>query len=158
MLHAPERCRALTDVEFAVPSSAFEKPCAADVGATDCTLRPEGHRGVVPTEDRLMLKARQIFALVEQRDRHFQHALMADSAMGVMLSLFLAEFSTGSNAEAEPAQAVARQGREEQAVIDALLEAGLIEVSADDVQKHLALTPLGAGRMRSFISAYPDSL
>lgn len=149
----------LTDVGFVVSPSAFEKPRVTDASATDCTAQTGADYGAVPTEDRLMLKARQIFDLVQQRDRHFQHALMADHAMGMMLSLFLAEFSDRSAGGESPAHCAPLQGREERNAIDALLEAGLIETSSDDAHAHgFALTPLGAGRMRSFISAYPDSL
>lgn len=139
--------------------SVDETPRVAVTAATDHLLSPGVRDGAVPAEDMLMLKARQIFDLVQRRDRHFQHALMADHAMGLMLALFLAEFSPGSAEEAGLASSAAQQGREERNVTEALLDAGLIETSLDDTQTHrLALTPLGAGRMRSFISAYPDSL
>ena len=110
------------------------------------------------TQDRLLIKARHVFDLVQQRDRHFfQHPLMADRAMGVILSIFLAEFSPVSRGGAVPERAAPGQSQNEQEVIASLLDAGLIEAPVCNAKEGtLALTPLGAGRMRSFISAYPD--
>ena len=118
----------------------------------------DAHGRGAASQDRLLIKARHILDLVEQRDRHFfQHPLMADRAMGVMLSIFLAEFSSVSKGGAAPERAAPGQSQDKQDVIASLLDAGLIEAPVCNGEgKKLTLTPLGAGRMRSFISAYPE--
>jgi len=84
---------------------------------------------------------------------------MADRAMGVMLSIFLAEFSSVSKGVGASGRAAPDQSQDEEDVIASLLGAGLIEALVDDAnERKLALTPLGAGRMRSFISAYPETV
>ncbi len=132
------------------------------LSSSDCeSLHPtavDADRRVAATPDRLLIKARHIFDLVQKRDRHFfEHPLMADRAMGVMLSIFLAEFSSVSKGGAARELAAPGQSQNEQDVIASLLDAGLIEAPVCDAkERKLTLTPLGAGRMRSFISAYPD--
>lgn len=128
---------------------------AATVAAMSINARrmaPADDRQMMPAEDRLMTKAQRISDLVQKRNRHFGHVLMADCAMDVMLSLFIAEFAAPSCADA---QAVHPRRGDDQHVIAQLLAAGLVAPGEDGA---LGLTPLGAGRLRSFISAYPEAL
>ena len=149
MRYAHEQHHAPLGSEFGLSSSGRKglHPAAMDA-----------HGRGAASQDRLLIKARHILDLVEQRDRHFfQHPLMADRAMGVMLSIFLAEFSSVSKGGAAPERTAPGQSPDKQDVIASLLDAGLIEAAVGDAQdRKLALTPLGAGRMRSFISAYPE--
>lgn len=152
MRHAPARRHALTDIGCKLTPSAFEDLRVANVNAGDDDPSLRTAQPLAPAEDRLMTKAQKILVTVQKRDQHFGHALMADHAMDVMLSLFLAEFSEASCPDA--ASALANQH-----VINELVEAGLIELAPLSGEgSALGLTPTGAGRLRSFISAYPDAL
>lgn len=145
MRHPPTRQYAPFDAERALSSPNFEKLAAV-----------EANGRIAAAQDRLMIKARHIFDLVQKRARHFQHPLMADRAMGVMLSLFLAEFSATPK---DVAAVECGESGDEQNVIASLLGAGLIDMPVDDASdRRFVLTPLGAGRMRSFISAYPEQV
>ena len=147
------------DTGSPVSPPASESLRAANMAAGEQHAAPSAHQPGAPAQDRLLVKAQKIFDLVQTRGQHFQHELMADRAMDVMLSLFLAEFSEASDAGAAPQEAIAPPGQGEDDIIAALLEAGLIETVVDGARRgQIGLTPLGAGRMRSFISAYPDGL
>ena len=126
------------------------------VPAGDRQLIPAEDRQLIPAEDRLIGKARRILDLIQKRNLHFGHPLMADHAMDVMLSLFLMEFADPPC----PDLASDRGGAlGDHQVLKQLLEAGLIErATSGDDEGTFGLTPMGAGRMRSFVSAYPDAL
>ena len=82
---------------------------------------------------------------------------MADSTMGVMLSLFLAELQAVSLTEATLRLVGLLEGGEGRRVLDTLVHAGLAIVTGDNPERRsVGLTPLGSARMRSFISDYPD--
>ena len=110
-----------------------------------------------PAPSALEAKALRLQALVRQRDTYFRRSIMADSTMGVMLSLFLAELQAVSLTEATLRLAGLLEGGEGRRVLDTLVHAGLAVLTGDNPERRsVGLTPLGSARMRSFISDYPD--
>jgi hypothetical protein len=107
--------------------------------------------------DRLAMKAQRLHDLVKQRETCFRQSVMADSNMGVMLSLFLAELKSVPLTEATLLLVNLIEGDEARRVVDSLIHAGLVVVTgANPDRRTVGLTPLGSARMRSFISDYPD--
>lgn len=102
-------------------------------------------------------KAARMHAFGRLRGQHFGTALMADSAMDMMLSLFVGELQ--SSPVSDTALAVGNKLSREEAdlMIDKLINAGLAaETGANPDRRTVGLTPLGSARMRSFVNDYPD--
>lgn len=107
---------------------------------------------------RLAAKAQRMLDLTKQREEHFRRSVMADKAMSVMLSLFLAELKAVPLTEATLALINLLDGDEGRDVVESLIHAGLAVVTgANPERRTVGLTPLGSARMRSFISDYPDT-
>src|SRR5690606_31495939 len=105
----------------------------------------------------LEAKARRLLALARLRDNHFRTAVMADSAMSVMLSLLLAEIAEVPLTPANVALANMLDREEARRIIDMLNHAGLIAMTeAAPDRRTIGLTTFGAARMRSYLSDHPD--
>jgi hypothetical protein len=112
---------------------------------------------VGPGDDRLGAKAQRMLDLLRKRDACFRRAVMADSRMAVMLSLFLAELKSVPITQDRLGLITLLESDEGRMVVDALTHAGLVAVTGIDPERRMVgLTPLGSARMRSFISDYPD--
>jgi hypothetical protein len=108
-------------------------------------------------DDRLIGKAQRLHALVLEREKYFRRSVMADSNMGVMLSLFLAELKAVPMTEATLALVNLIDGDEARRVVESLVHAGLAVITGVNPERRtVGLSPLGSARMRSFISDYPD--
>jgi hypothetical protein len=91
------------------------------------------------------------------RDEHFRRAVMADSVLAIMLSLFLAELRGVSLTSATLALVNMLDGGECDAVVDSLVHAGLAELTGINPERRsVGLSALGSARMRSYIGAFPD--
>jgi hypothetical protein len=111
----------------------------------------------VQDETRLISKAMRLAELVRRRDECFRRSVLADSLMGVMLSLFLAQLRQIGVNEATLAlvNLIDRDTCAE--CIEQLILAGLVVVTGEKPgRRTVGLTPLGSARMRSYISDYPD--
>ncbi len=107
---------------------------------------------------KLAVKAQRMLDLTKQREEHFRRSVMADKAMSVMLSLFLAELKAVLLTEATLALINLLDGDEGRGVVESLIHAGLAVVTGENPERRtVGLTPLGSARMRSFISDYPDT-
>lgn len=71
-----------------------------------------------PVDAGLETKAQRLHTLVKRRDGYFRQSIMADSAMGVMLSLFLAELAAIPVSEANLALTNILEGSEARRVIE----------------------------------------
>jgi hypothetical protein len=112
---------------------------------------------LVPADTGLQAKARRLLDMVKLRDRHFRRAVMADGAMGVMLSLFLAELGGVPVTVHCLTLTNLLDDEEGDSVIQNLIYAGLIVVTEEASERRtVGLTALGSARMRGFISDYPD--
>ena len=110
-----------------------------------------------PADARLEVRARRLHELVKRRDGYFRRPIMADSAMGVMLSLFLAELAAIPVSESNLALTNILDSGEARRVVESLVHAGLVIVTGENPQRWtVGLPPLGSARMRSFISDHPD--
>lgn len=108
-------------------------------------------------DERLINKAQRLHALVLERETYFRRAVMADSNMGVMLSLFLAELKAVPMTEATLALVNLIDADETRRVVESLIHAGLAAITgANPERRTVGLSPLGSARMRSYISDYPD--
>jgi len=108
-------------------------------------------------DERLICKAQRLHALVLERDQYFRQAVMADSNMGVMLSLFLAELKAVPMTEATLALVNLIDGDEAMRVTESLIHAGLAVLTGGNPERRaVGLSPLGSARMRSFISDFPE--
>jgi hypothetical protein len=106
----------------------------------------------------LVARATRLLNLTRHRDHHFRRAVMADGAMAVMLSLFLAELKAVPLSSATLGLVNLLEADQTAAVIDALVHAGLADVTgANPDRRTVGLTALGSARMRSFVSDYPDA-
>ncbi|MBU0556931.1 MAG: hypothetical protein KKD64_01545 [Alphaproteobacteria bacterium] len=91
------------------------------------------------------------------RAKHFYTPVMADRAMDVMLSLFVGELQSSPVSDTALAVGNMLSPEEATAVIDRLVQAGLVAVSGEEPERRtVGLTPLGSARMRSYVSDYPD--
>lgn len=91
------------------------------------------------------------------RGKHFFTPVMADTAMDVMLSLFVGELQSSKVSDTALAVGNLLNREETDAIIDRLVQAGLAVVTAQEPERRtVGLTPLGSARMRSFVSDYPD--
>ncbi len=109
-------------------------------------------------QDRLLVeKATRMHMLSRLRGRHFFAPVMADSAMDVMLSLFVGELQSSPVSDTAIAVGNLLTREDTQAIIDRLVQADLAyEAGAEPDRRIIALTPLGSARMRSYVSDYPD--
>lgn len=102
-------------------------------------------------------KAARMHMLSRFRGQHFVTPIMADSAMDVMLSLFVGELQNCDVSETALATANLLSRRETDAVIDKLVQAGLAVLTGHEPDgRTVGLSPLGSARMRSFVNDYPD--
>ena len=105
----------------------------------------------------MAVKAQRLHDLIKRRDRCFRNAVMADSAMSVMLSLFLAECKGVALTQGTLGLINLLDDGEEGGIIESLVHAGLAIATGEIPERRaVGLTPLGSARMRSFISDYPD--
>ena len=105
----------------------------------------------------LEAKATRMHMLGRLRAKHFFTPVMADSAMNVMLSLFVGELQSSTVSDTALAVGNMLSPAETDALIDTLVQAGLAVVTAQEPDRRtVGLTPLGSARMRSFVSDYPD--
>ena len=112
--------------------------------------------GAGPDAD-LESKAARMHMLSRFRGQHFVTPIMADSAMDVMLSLFVGELQRCDVSETTLATANLLSRRETNALIDKLVQAGLAVLTGHEPDgRTVGLSPLGSARMRSFINDYPD--
>jgi len=105
----------------------------------------------------LETKATRIHTLSRMRGKHFLAPAMADSAMDIMLSLFVGELQSSPVSGAALALANLLSRDETDDLIGTLVQAGLVTTTGlEPERRSVGLTPLGSARMRSFVSAYPD--
>ena len=105
----------------------------------------------------LVVRAVRLHELAKLRDRHFRRAVMADSALALMLSLFLGELKSVSLTQSTLSLVNMIEDNEATGVIDSLIHAGLAAVTGETPERRtVGLTPLGSARMRSFVSDYPE--
>jgi AcrR family transcriptional regulator len=106
---------------------------------------------------RLESKASRMHLLNRLRGQHFLAPVMADSAMDVMLSLFVGEMQRRAVSGVALATANLLSRAEVDSLIDRLVQAGLAVITGLEPDgRSVGLTPLGSARMRSFINDYPD--
>jgi len=109
------------------------------------------------TDAQLEAKAAHMHMLGRLRGQHFLTPVMADSAMDVMLSLFVGELQSSPVSDTALAVGNLLSPAEADAVFDKLVQAGLAVVTGEMPDRRtVGLTPLGSARMRSFVSDYPD--
>jgi len=102
-------------------------------------------------------KAARMHGLGRLRGEHFRTALMADSAMDVMLTLFIGELQASPVSDTALAGGNKLSREEADLMIDKLINAGLAAVTGENPDRRtVGLTPLGSARMRSFVNDYPD--
>jgi len=112
---------------------------------------------VPPNDIHLVVRALRLHELVKVRDHHFRRSVMADSAMAMMLSLFLGELKSISLTQATLALVNMLDDDDAERVIDTLILAGLAVVTGETPERRsVGLTPLGSARMRSFVGNYPE--
>lgn len=106
---------------------------------------------------RLVAKAAAIHRLSRMRSKHFRTSLLADSAMALLLSVFVAEQQAIEVGERALALANDLSLAEGTAILNNLVHAGLVVISGTDTERRsVGLTPIGSARTRSFIDDYPD--
>lgn len=107
--------------------------------------------------DALEAKATRMHGLGRLRGKHFLAAIMADSAMDVMLCLLVGELQQTPVSDTTLAVGNMLSREETDLMIDKLINAGLAVVTSREKDRRtVALTPLGSARMRSFVNDYPD--
>jgi hypothetical protein len=105
----------------------------------------------------LEAKAASMHRLNRFRSQHFVTPVMADSAMDVMLSLFVGELQRRDVSEAALAMANLLSRKETSALVDKLVQAGLaVSTGQDPDGRTVGLSPLGSARMRGYVNDYPD--
>jgi AcrR family transcriptional regulator len=106
---------------------------------------------------RLEKKASQMHTIGRLRGKHFLTPVMADSAMEVMLSLFVGELQSTKVSDTALSVANLLSREETESVIDRLVQAGLAVITGHEPDRRtVGLTPLGSARMRSYVNDYPD--
>jgi len=128
--------------------------------ATSLRTNNEPHRGAALCAGHdagLESKAARMHMLSRFRGQHFVTPVMADSAMDVMLSLFVGELQDCNVSETALAMANLLSRRETNILIDKLVQAGLAVLTGHEPDgRTVGLSPLGSARMRSFVNDYPD--
>lgn len=105
----------------------------------------------------LEAKATRMHALGRLRSKHFLAPVMADSAMDMMLSLFVGELQSSRVSDTALAVASLLSREETDLMIDKLVHAGLAVVTGEESERRtVGLTPLGSARMRSYVNDHPD--
>lgn len=105
----------------------------------------------------LEAKAVNMHMLGRLRSKHFYAPVMADSAMNVMLSLFVGELQSSKVSDTALAVGNVLSPAEVDCFIGKLVQAGLAVVKGEEPERRtVGLTPLGSARMRSFVSDYPE--
>lgn len=105
----------------------------------------------------LEAKATRMHMLGRLRSRHFFTPVMTDSAMDMMLSLFVGELQSSRVSDTALALANLLSSEETDLMIDKLVHAGLAIVTGEESgRRTVGLTPLGSARMRSFVNDHPD--
>lgn len=108
-------------------------------------------------EARLEAKAARMHMLSRYRGQHFVTPAMADSAMDMMLSLFVGELQNCDVSEMALATANLLSRKETSTLIDKLVQAGLAVLTGHEPDgRTVGLSPLGSARMRNFVNNYPD--
>lgn len=106
---------------------------------------------------RLVAKAAAIHRLSRMRSKHFRTSLLADSAMALLLSLFVAEQQAIDVGERALALANDLSVAEGASILNNLVHAGLVVISGTDTERRsVGLTPIGSARTRGFIDDHPD--
>ena len=91
------------------------------------------------------------------RGQHFLTPIMADSAMDVMLSLFVGELQRCEVSETALSTANLLSRKEANVLIDKLVQAGLAVLTGHEPEgRTVGLSPLGSARMRSYVNDHPD--
>ncbi len=129
-------------------------------GAASLCTNEELYRGAALCaghEAGMESKAARMHMLSRFRGQHFVTPVMADSAMDVMLSLFVGELQRCGVSETALATANLLSRKETSALIDKLVQAGLAVLTGHEPDgRTVGLSPLGSARMRSFVNDYPD--
>ena len=129
-------------------------------GGASLRVDIELHRSTachVHHDSALELKAARLHTLSRFRGQHFVTPIMADSAMDVMLSLFVGELQNCDISETMLATANLLTRRDVSIIIDRLVQAGLAVLTGHEPDgRTVGLSPLGSARMRSFVNDYPD--
>ncbi len=115
------------------------------------------HPGDLHREAVTEAKAARMHGLGRLRGKYFVAPVMGDSAMSMMLSLFVGELQsrTVSNMTLAVGSLLSRE--ETDLMIDKLVSAGLAVITGFEPNRRtVGLTPLGSARMRSFVNDYPD--
>lgn len=116
-----------------------------------------GQAGVNEQDAALEAKASRMHMLSRLRGKHFFTPIMADSAMDVMLSLFVGELQSSTVSDTALAVGNLLSREETAAIIDRLVHAELAVITGEEPDRRtVGLTALGSARMRSFVSDYPD--
>lgn len=123
---------------------------------SDIDLHP-GVAASVHQDAGLASKAARMHLLSRFRGQHFVTPIMADSAMDVMLSLFVGELQHCEVSETALVTANILSRKEAASIIDRLVQAGLAVLTGHEPEgRTVGLSPLGSARMRSFVNDYPD--
>ena len=110
-----------------------------------------------PATDPLVARATSIHRLGRMRSKHFRTGLLADSAMSLLLSLFIAERQAIEVKERALALANDLSVEEGASILDNLIHAGLVVISGNETERRtVGLTPIGSARTRSFVDDHPD--
>lgn len=124
-----------------------------DAMAGDYELGPATVR-----ESATVAKATRLHDLLKLRERHFRRAVMGDSAMAIMLSLFLGELKAIPLTSATLCLVNLLEASDCEAMLETLIQAGLAVVTEQSSERRtVGLTPLGSARMRSYVNDLPDA-
>ena len=128
---------------------------------SSCVLAPAGQGAMMhPGEMQDALteaKAARIHGLGRLRGKYFTAPVMGDSAMSMMLSLFVGELQSRPVSDMALAVGSMLSREETDLMIDKLVSAGLAVITGLEPNRRIVgLTPLGSARMRSFVNDYPD--
>lgn len=109
--------------------------------------------------DRVAVRAAALHELGRRRARVMVAPVMADPAMNIMLSLFIAQCQCITVTDKGLLLANDVPPGEGGALLDRLVQAGLIQVTGETPgQRSVGLAPLGSARMRTYICDYPDAV
>lgn len=117
----------------------------------------DGAAGAAPHgRTRAETKALAIHRLGRLRAKHFPSALLADSGMGLMLSLFIAELQGVVLSDRALGLANLMSTEEANSVIDDLVHAGLAVITGREPgRRTVGLTAVGSARTRGFVEEHP---
>lgn len=135
-----------------------DSPAPADQEAmsetgTDAQMHPDAP----DMEARTEAKAARLHGLGRLRGKYFATPVMGDSAMSMMLSLFVGELQSRPVSNMTLAVGSMLSREETDLMIDRLVSAGLAVITGLEPNRRIVgLTPLGSARMRSFVNDYPN--